>query len=107
MAGFQVGDSCYPDALAAVKAMAAAEVGGMRQIGTATYVVDSTAQTANSITYVLRNVSSTAVVTTTETVTPIPCGLLDWEDGLILGWAVAGAWIATAVVLFLRKAVHE
>lgn len=107
MAGFQVGESCYPDALTAVKAMAAGQVGGMRQIGTATYVVDSTAQTATSITYVLRNVSSTAAITTTETVAPVPCGKLDWQDGLTLGWAVAAAWIATAVVLFLRKAAHE
>lgn len=107
MSGFQVGVSCYPDAISAVRAMAAQEVGSIRQIGSDQYVVDSTAQTATSITYVFRNVASTAVVTSVETVVPLPCGLLDWQDGLVLGWAIAAAWIATAVVLHIRKAVHE
>ncbi len=107
MPSFQVGDSCYSSALSAVQAMAAREVGGMRQIGTATYVVDSTAQTVNSITYVLRNVSSNAVVTTTETVAPLPCGLLDTTDGLLIAWGIATAWLITHGILFLRRGLHE
>lgn len=107
MASYQVGEVCYPTALDAVKAMAAAEVGSIRQIGTAQYVVDSTAQTASSITYVFRNVSSTAVVTSTELVTPQPCGLLDTADGLVIAWGIAAAWLLTAGVLFLRRGVHE
>jgi len=75
----------------------------MRQIGTATYVVDSTAQTATSITYVLRNVSSSAIVTATEIVTPLPCGLLDTADGLAIAWGIAAAWLITYGVLSLRR----
>jgi len=104
---YQSGDNCFDTALAANQASAAREVGGMRQIGTATYVVDSTAQTANSITYVLRNVSSTAVVTTTETVNPLPCVLLDTADGLILSWGIATAWLVTYGLLFLKRGLHE
>jgi len=107
MPSFQVDGVCYSSALSAVQAMAAAEVGGMRQIGTATYVVDSTAQTASSITYVLRDVSSTAVITTTETVTPLPCGLLDTSDGLVIAWGIATAWLITHGILFLRRGLHE
>jgi hypothetical protein len=104
---YQVGDACYSTPLAAVQAMAAKEVGGVRQIGTATYVVDSTGQTATSITYVLRNVSNTSVVTTTETVTPLPCGLLDTADGLIIAWGIAACWLAVAGILFIRRGLHE
>ena len=107
MAGFQVGAVCYTDSLAAVRAMAAQEVGSIRQIGTQQYVVDSTNQTATSITYRFRDVMSATVITSTETVNPQPCGLLDWQDGLALGWAVAAVWLTTAFVLYLRKAVHE
>lgn len=107
MAGFQVDDVCYSSSLLAVKAMAAREVGGLLQIGTATYVVDSTAQTAKSITYALRNVTSNTVITSTRTVTPIPCGLLDTEDGLIIAWGIATAWLLTYAVLFLRRGIHQ
>lgn len=106
MPSYQVGDVCYPDALSAVRAMAADQVGRIVQIGTATYSVDSTAQTATSITWALRNVSSTAVTTTTETVTPLPCGLLDTADGLVIAWGIATAWILTAGLLFLRRGLH-
>jgi hypothetical protein len=107
MAGFQVDGVCYSSALSAVQAMAAREVGSIRQVGTAQYVVDSTAQTASSITYVLRNVSSTAVITTTETVAPLPCGLLDTTDGLLIAWGIATAWLITHGILFLRRGLHE
>lgn len=107
MASFQVDGVCYSTALSAVQAMAAREVGSIRQVGTAQYVVDSTGQTASTVTYVLRNVSNTAVITTTETVSPLPCGLLDTADGLIIAWGIATAWILTAAVLFLRRGMHE
>lgn len=107
MSGFQVGAVCYPDSLAAVRAMAALEVGGLRQIGTSLFVVDSSAQSGNSITYNFRDVASSSAFSVTQSVNPLPCGLLDWQDGLVLGWAVAAVWLTTSFVLYLRKAVHE
>lgn len=107
MSSYQVDQSCYSTALAAVQAMAAREVGKVVQIGTVTYVTDVTATSATSITYKLTNVSSTAFITKVATVAPQPCGLLDTADGLIVAWGIATAWLVTYGLLFLRKGVHE
>jgi len=104
---FQVGSSCYATALDAVAASASSEVGAVVVKGSGSYVVDVASYTASSITYVLRSLDGLADISSTVAISPLPCGLLDWQDGLTLGWAVAAAWIATAVVLFIRKAVHE
>ncbi len=104
---YQVGDACYSTQLAAVQAMAAGEIGKITPIGTASYVVDVTATTATSITYLLRNVSTTATVTKVATVTPQTCGLLDTADGLIISWGIAAAWLAAYGLMFLRKGLHE
>lgn len=107
MASFQVDGVCYSSALLSVQAMAAREIGSIRQIGTAQYVVDSTAQTADSITYIFRNVGSTASFTSVANVTPQPCGLLDTADGLLIAWGIATAWLITHGILFLRRGLHE
>lgn len=107
MASYQVGDTCYSTALAAVQAMAASEVGSIRQLGASAYVVDSSVQTESSITYVMRDIASAGVITSTQAVTPVPCGLLDTADGLVIAWGIATAWLLTAAVLFLRRGIHQ
>jgi len=107
MASFQVGGVCYSSPLAAVQAMAAGQVGSIRQLGSSAYVVDSTAQTDSSITYVLRELGGPGLVTSTQTVNPLPCGLLDTADGLIIAWGIATAWLVTHGILFLRRGLHE
>ena len=82
-------------------------VGRITQVGTASYVVDVTAVTAASITYKLQNVASTASITKVAVYTPLPCGLLDTSDGLIIAWGIATAWIVTSAVLFLKRGIHE
>ena len=108
---YQSGPGCFPTALAANQYAAAQEVGSIKQIGTAQYVVDSTAVTSSSITYVFRNVSSTAVVTTTETVTPLACQALTHEDAASLAWPVAAAWLGvyalTYLARYLTRETHE
>lgn len=104
---FQVRDTCYASAIEAVGAMASSQVGAVVAVSGNTYVVNAASYTANSITYVLQDVSSTGTLTKVASVNPSPCGLLDWQDGLTLGWSIAAAWIATAVVLHLRKAAHS
>ena len=104
---FQVGPFCYASAVDAVAAMASSQVGAVVVKGSAAYVVDVAGYTSSSITYVLRPVEGGAVISSSLAVAPLPCGLLDWQDGLTLGWAIAAAWIGTAVVLFLRRAVNE
>lgn len=104
---YQVGEACYSTALEAVQVMASSAVGGVVVIGSKAYVVNATSVTGSSITYGFAEVGGTGTMTKVATVNPQPCGLLDWQDGLTIGWAIAAAWIATAVVLHIRKAVHE
>lgn len=105
MASLQVDGNCYSE-LAAVQAMAAREVGRLVVIGAKTYVVDVGAVTPTTITYNFADTTSTATFSKLVTVTPQPCGLLDTVDGLVIGWAIAAAWLATAAVLFIRRGVH-
>lgn len=104
---YQVGDACYSTSLEAVQVMASKVAGGVVVIGSKAYVVNASSVTGSSITYAFAEVGGVGTMSKTSTVTPQPCGLLDWQDGLTIGWAIAAAWIATAVVLHLRKAVHE
>jgi len=104
---YQVGDACYSTALEAVQVMASKAVGSVVVIGSNAYVVNATSVSGSSITYAFADVGGTGSIVKTATVNPQPCGLLDWQDGLTIGWAIAAAWIATAVVLHLRKAVDE
>lgn len=105
--GFQVGASCYGDALSAVQAVASSEVGRVVPAGSAVYVVDVLGVTEASITYELSPITGGTALTMTAPISVQPCGLLDWSDGLFLGWAVAGVWLATFAVLHLRAAAHR
>lgn len=108
---FQSGPGCFPTALAANQYAAAQEVGSIKQIGTAQYVVDSSSVTASSITYVFRNVSNNATVTATEQVTPLPCQALTYEDAASLAWPIAAAWLGvyalTFISRYLTRETHE
>lgn len=107
MASYQVGASCFSTALSAAQAAAASQIGSVVSIGSATYVIDVTAVTGASITYKLQNVASTASVTKVAAFTPLPCGLVDTSDGLVIAWGVATAWLLTAAVMHLRRGIHE
>jgi hypothetical protein len=106
MSSYQVGRECYSSPLAAAQAAAAGSIGSLLQVGTASYVVDVSAVTASSITYRLQNVSSTASITKVASFTPLPCGLLDTSDGLVIAWGIAAAWLAVAGVLFIRRGLN-
>lgn len=102
----QAGAHCYSTASAAAAAVASGEAGQVVPGGSVVYVVDASASGA-SITYTLSPVGGGSPVTLDYTPTFPECQLLDWSDGLQLGWLVAAAWLAVAAVLFLRKAAHE
>jgi hypothetical protein len=103
---FQVGSACYGTAGEALQAIAATQAGSVVVHGSAAYVVDATVS-GTSITYTLSPVAGGSALTYASTIQPQPCGLLDWQDGLVLGWGVAGAWLLVAAVMVLRKGVHE
>lgn len=102
----QAGSTCFSTPAAAAAAVASGEAGQVVSGGSVVYVVDAAASGA-SITYTLLPVGGGTPVTLDFTPTFPDCQLLDWADGLQLGWLVAAAWLAVAAVLFLRKAVHE
>lgn len=104
---YQVGATCYSSAQQALSAIASSQVGGVVMHGGAAYVVDVAGITAASITYRLTPVAGGGSLQSLVQVTPQPCGLLQWQDGLTLGWGVAAAWIVTAAVMHLRRAAHQ
>jgi hypothetical protein len=104
----QVAGTCYSSTQHAVAAIASAEVGKVVPVGSSVYVVDALpGPDGSSITYTLTPVAGGAPIVKTASVHVPPCMLLDWSDGLALGWAVAAVWVAVAVVLHLREAAHS
>lgn len=103
----QVAGTCYSSDQAAVAAIASAEVGKVVPAGSVVYVVDASPAVGKSITYTLTPIGGGTPLVTTAAVEIPPCQLLDWSDGIALGWAVAGVWIIVAVVLHLREAAHQ
>lgn len=102
---FQVGPTCYPSELSAAIAQASAQVGTIVQHGSAAYVVEAGAITPTSITYVFNPVGGGTALTVATPYSAQACQMLDWSDGLELGWAVAGVWVATVALLFIARAI--
>lgn len=103
--GFQVGSGCYDTELSAVIASASAELGAVHQRGSELYVTDVSATTGSSVTYVFTPVVEGAAITVTVPLTPQPCQMLDYSDGLQMGWLVGGMWLIVAALLFIRRAL--
>lgn len=104
---YQVGAVCYSDAVAAASAVAAQSVGSVVTHGGAAYVVDVSSVDQSGISYRLVPFGGGQPVVLSMPVNIQPCGLLEWSDGLVLGWGVAGVWIAVAAVLALRRGLHN
>ena len=104
----QVGSTCYSSDAAAVSAIAAREVGHLvGPWGGDFYVIDAIPSSDSSITYTLNSVSGAPPIIYEAPVTIQPCQQIDWQDGLALSWAIAGAWIAAAVIMSLKQAAHS
>lgn len=101
----QVGATCYGSDAAALAAIASGEVGKVVPAGQTVYVVGAQpAASAVAIAYTLTPIDGTAAIASTVALVLQPCQMLDWSDGLELGWGIGGAWILTAVALSMRKA---
>lgn len=107
----QVAGTCYSSKAAALSAIASGEVGKVVSAGSVLYVVDAVPASGSSITYTFTPVVFTPPappgIARTVAVEIPDCSLLDWSDGIGLGWAVAGVWLAVAIVLHLREAAHS
>ncbi len=104
---YQVNDNCYGSSSSAVSAIASKEIGGVVNLGLTSYVVDVSAITDTSITYLLQDLASNNTITKTVSITLQPCGLLDTSDALIIGWGIAAAWLVTYGIMFLKRGLHE
>ena len=104
---WQVEGACYATQLDAVRAAVSAEVGKVVTLGTQAYVVDVTATTATSATYLLRCVSCTTNIAKVIPVASQPCGLLDWPDAVSLSWALVAVWLAVYALRYLSKVVRS
>ena len=102
---FQVGSVCYPSELAAAQAQASSTIGSIVNHGSTAYVVDSGTIAGNSITYLLHPFGGGAPLTLAAPFTAQPCNLLQWSDGLQLGWLVAAVWLGVYSVIFISKAL--
>lgn len=104
----QVLGVCYPSKDSALTALASAEIGKVITLGTSSYVVDaSPVLGSSSITYTLTPLSAGVPIVKVVPVTVPDCQMLDWGDGLLLGWAVAGCWFLVAAVMHMREAAHS
>jgi len=103
----QVGSICYGSDAEALQAIASAQVGQVVPAGSVVYAVEAAPSGASSIAYTLTPLAGGTPVISTVAVSIPPCTLLDWSDGLAVGWGIAGAWILAAVVLHIRQAAHQ
>lgn len=103
MAGYQVETACYSSTQQAVEAIAAKMTGQVVQVGTDPYRVEATYSAPSSILYQGSQLNGTGTFTRTLSIDPPPCNLPGFEEGLDLGWLVAGVWIAVAAIVILRK----
>jgi hypothetical protein len=103
---FQVGTACYGTATQAAQVSASAQVGAVVSHGGMAYTVDVVAAGDTAITYALHPLGGGASLQTVVGYTPQPCNLLQAEDGITIGWLVAGAWIAAFGLMFLARAIR-
>lgn len=104
---YQVGTVCYSTSQQALQAIASANVGSFVVNNGTAFTVDVVSVSNSGIFYKLRSVATGEIVKLDQSFSPQPCGLLDWQDGLLLGWLIAAAWISTAAVMHIRKAIHQ
>ncbi|MNY54262.1 hypothetical protein D3C86_1901120 [compost metagenome] len=87
------------------QAQASSFVGGVGYFSGAAHSVSVSSVDEASITYVFTPVGGGTAITHVAPFTPQPCNMLQLEDGLSIGWMVAGAWIGAYCLLFLRRAL--
>lgn len=103
MATYQHGAACFPSKSSANSAAAANEVGKIIQTANGPAVVDLIELSDNSITYAIRDLTTSQSTISTVTVNPPECQLMSLDDGLSIGWQIAAVWAAAFALKFLAK----
>lgn len=104
---FQHGSACYSTAKQAAEAQASHLVGSIIQIGQEPYAVDVSAVTDSTISLTLQQLTGPGVFTKTILVTPQPCGLLQVEDAISIGWLIAAIWIGVFSLTFIARIIRS
>lgn len=104
---YQAGTICYATKTEALSALASANVGSFVVHGSTAFTVDVVSVSETGIFYKMRSVDGSSIIKVDQLFSPQPCGLLDWQDGLLLGWLIAAAWISVAAIMHIRKAIHQ
>ncbi|MDA8446349.1 hypothetical protein [Paracidovorax valerianellae] len=100
---YQVNGACYGTAQQAAQASASQQVGAVVSHSGTVYVIDVAGAADASITYRFQPVAGGAPMQLVAGYTPQPCNLLQVQDGLAMGWMVAGAWIGAFSLMFLAR----
>ena len=103
----QVGSACYPSALAANVAIASGQAGVNLAHGGSVVVVGVASVTSTTITYQYTPVDGSASFSAVVGSVPMDCQMLDWSDGLSIGWQVGGAWLIVYALLFMTKGLRH
>lgn len=100
---YQIANACYSTPQQAAQAAASAQLGSVIQNAGSSYIVEVLSVSDNSISYSFRPVAGGTPLTVVSAFNPQPCNLLQWGDGLQMGWMVAAAWVGAFSVTFLAK----
>lgn len=105
--GWQVGAACYGTELAAAQALAASQAGVVLSTPAGLYALVPGAITGTSIEWQFAALDGgPAKPAAVVGVVSQPCGLLEWQDALQLGWSVVAAWALVYGIRFLIRTVR-
>jgi len=104
---FQVDQACYATAQQAAQASASKLVGAVVEHGGNAYVINVAATADASITYAFQPVASGAAFQLVAPYSAQPCNLLGVEDGLAMGWMVAGVWLGVYALMFIGRVLWK
>lgn len=104
---FQVGSACYDTAAMAAEVSASAQVGAVVSHGSQSYVVNASSSDGSSITYAFTPIGGGSAFTVVAPYTAQPCRLLTHQDGMTIGWLLAGVWFATWAIKFMAVAIKD
>lgn len=99
---YEVHGTCYGSKSEALSATASYVQGGAVSNAGQAYIVTAV-PSVSGLDYTFTPIAGGSPLLASVAVDPSPCGLLDWQDGIQLGWLVAGVWLA---VLGLRIAAR-
>ena len=105
---YQVGSTCYSTPEAAVTAITAKQLGTVITHGGAAYLVTAAAPSgAAAVSYTLVPFAGGQSLTLAQPLELQPCAELTGMDALLYAGPVATAWLVTAAISGMRRALND